>query len=951
MKNFTRVLSFVLALVMVFALAACGGNEGEGEGTTGTTGTTAPTGPNQNEKKTYTVTVKTSGGMAMEGVNVYIYGDEALTDMKNAGGTDASGSISFQMTEGDYYVQLNGVPEGYAVDASYRFNGTNLDIVLTSSLVMDQSVTSKTFQVGDVMYDFSFTDSEGNEIVLSQVLGEKELVVLNFWYTTCSACLSEFPVLDEAYQMFSDSVQVLGLNSYALDDANSVATFEGAYNMPLSFPIGKVNNNFCPSNSFINPRTGAGCEGYPTSVFIDRYGVICAIEVGSMTSLTQWVSVFDHFVGEDYEQCLVTTLDELIERPVPTYPQPSHDEIKDAVQVGDFNVDYHGETGEDATYSWPFIVTEKDGITCLKASNQRIYESFAILYADVHLEEGQVFAFDYLASSEAGGDYLHVIVNGEAIYSIAGVNEDWRSAYCWVAPVTGQYEIALCYIKDTDTDEGDDTFYIDNMRVVTVDDIDTPSYIPHQAAVKQNDGSFQYADIVYNEQDGYYHVGSKTGPLLLANINTTNSQLLPNTTLYIEGLEGKLVDGDKDYTEDLVEFAAIASNSSLTGYCTVNYELGELLKKIGKLYSFDDNENEWLKLCKYYNAYGTGGKQLQDPNAGLALWCAFEAVEGVGYVDKTTNEGQNFFYYDGRPIMPRGMFARFTPSRTGVYRITAHTDYTDGLYAWIFNEAGQIIYEHNGAEMMEGEHASRNGLSMVFTMVAGRSYYIDIALWDVYGIGYITYDIAYEGTSVDVFTCCSMGPFSFDPDSGKTVVGPHIDAALNPATGYYHEVLRRDAQGNPVEFGSIIYAYFDGPTSLFSQSLRQAIALNGFDFSKTETDLEIIAYLNRFDGDVDATDEFLREYWGTDYEAQAEIYQLEDVYAGRYHGRGPDLTAEMTAYLDQVIYSSSNPELNGCVKVDQRLMELLQLFMEKYTFAGVEDAWQKLCYYYEHLGA
>ena len=49
--------------------------------------------------------------------------------------------------------------------------------------------------------------------------------------------------------------------------------------------------------------------------------------------------------------------------------------------------------------------------------------------------------------------------------------------------------------------------------------------------------------------------------------------------------------------------------------------------------------------------------------------------------------------------------------------------------------------------------------------------------------------------------------------------------------------------------------------------------------------------------------------------------------------------------------SEDHPELEGCVPVDARLAELLQTLMDKYTFAGVDDSWAKLCYYYQHMGA
>lgn len=994
MNQFKRMLCFLLAAVMLFALAACGG----GEDTTGSTDSTAPTGNNNNNGKlTYTVSVKTNGGMAMKGINVYIFADAEMLDMKAAGGTDTNGVATFELAQGTYYVQLQGVSKGYDVQPSYTFNGTKCDITLTSGLVMDEDVTAHTFQVGEVMYNFSFEDNsriichacdhvndtaeklvntaeDGTEtysyisrtncencdvaldwdnpefpsVTLADVLAEKELVVLNFWYTTCSNCVEEFPVLNEAYQMLAENVAVLGLNSYAPDTVGGVMTFESSYSLELDFPLGKVSNSF-NNQSFIDPLTGDLSQGYPTSVFVDRYGVICAIEVGSMTSLTQWVSVMDHFLGDDYQQKLVVSLDELIERTKPTYEQPTEEEIIAAIQEGEFNVKFHGEEGDE--YAWPFIVTEKDGRTCLKASNQKIYESYAILYAEVELEAGQVVAFDYFASCEAGGDYLHVIVNGEAIYTIGSENTEWKSAYCWVAQKAGTYEVALCYIKDTDTDRGEDTVYIDNLRVVTVEGIDTPSYIPHQAAVKQDDGNYEYADIVLNENDGYYHVGNENGPLLLANL-MGYTQLFPNDFIYNVVLDKGFVLDGVDYTEAITPFATAANNSSLFGYCTVTRELGDLLQKFTELYGFSGDEYEWLKVCKYYMAYGTDGEQLQDPIAGLTWYSAFEAVLGEGYVDEN-GEGQNFFFYDGRLILPRGMWARFTPEKSGVYRITTtYNDYSADLGAWIFAQDGTVLYEYNGGEMLHYMHASGNDISMVFYMEAGQDYYIDIApyIGEAYMLGYIIYDIEFVGENYGLFTSCSPGPFTFEEGSNQTIIRG-IDVAI-AEDGYYHQVLERDENGEPVRFGSIVYAYFAGSTVCFpSQAIYPTmINLNAFDFSKSETDLEVIAYLNMHGGDVEATDAYLRELWGSDYAANAETYQLEDVYAGIYHGRGEDYTEEIMGYVAKMIDNGPDHELTGCVAVDARLAELLTMLMDKYTFPDVDYSWQKLCYYYLYLG-
>ncbi|MBQ3154531.1 MAG: hypothetical protein IJB88_04810, partial [Clostridia bacterium] len=83
--------------------------------------------------------------------------------------------------------------------------------------------------------------------------------------------------------------------------------------------------------------------------------------------------------------------------------------------------------------------------------------------------------------------------------------------------------------------------------------------------------------------------------------------------------------------------------------------------------------------------------------------------------------------------------------------------------------------------------------------------------------------------------------------------------------------------------------------------------------------------------------------------ANAEVYALEEVLSGIYHGDGEDLTEEIRSYADK-IDNSENTERNGCVVVDARLAELLQKLMDKYTFDGVDNSWLKVCYYYDYLG-
>ena len=61
------------------------------------------------------------------------------------------------------------------------------------------------------------------------------------------------------------------------------------------------------------------------------------------------------------------------------------------------------------------------------------------------------------------------------------------------------------------------------------------------------------------------------------------------------------------------------------------------------------------------------------------------------------------------------------------------------------------------------------------------------------------------------------------------------------------------------------------------------------------------------------------------------------------------LTEEIKAYLDDII-TTGGEEVRGCVVVTERLAEILQLLMDKYTFQNVDHSWTKLCYYYDYLG-
>ena len=944
MKKLRKSLALILAVLMLLAsFAACNPSTQPDETTGETTQPNTPdeTKPGSSEAKAeYSITVKSAGGLALSGVNVYIYTDDTLEDLVNYTTTDAAGVAKITLKKNDKYVAvLSGMPEGYKTEACYPLSGTATEITLTSSVIDSTDHSGKSYQLGDVMRDFSVVDSDGNTQKLSELLKTKKMVLINFWYTTCSWCVKEFPYMDAVYQQYKDDVEIVALNHSTLsgDSEEGIKNFkdnfytdyvgEGAEG-GLSFPMAKDYTNMGPAFNI---------QGYPTSVLVDRYGVICMIEAGGIVSDAPFVAMFEHFTAENYEQKLFHSLDELMPAEKPNVSMPSSDEIAGVFNQGEITVTYRPETeDENAEMYWPFIIKEKDGEKVIVPANSGKDGSFSIMYADVTMKAGEALAFDYWASCEQGADILYMLVDAKDIYQISGESDKWNTCFTYVAQKDGTYEVAFCYSKDSSDTVGDDTVYLKNLRVVKESEINVPTYIPRYAATDRAADGFGYETYitpVFNETDGLWHVGDKNGPLLL--VDLMKATQFSNLPIYTHAYNGQIEIDGVNYYDAIVQYCNYASNAAIYGLCSINAELKDLLEKVAQAIGLEsDNPNQWLQMCSYYDAYGTNGVHLDDPIRGLAAHSAYTATEG----------DDNHVYYD-RVIMPRGLLYKFVPERSGAYRITSHSDWqVDG---WIFNADRTEYYVHEGGERMYYDPVN---LSMVVYFEAGKDYYIDIAFYDVYQVGGFTFSVEFLGASYDHFTVCAPGYFTFPDgeivDDGMSDLAEILSGGIKIAMGddgYYHE-LRADGS-----LGSIVYADFIGLTAVFSHSVEEMIGRGAFNFAVTESDQEILNYMALYG---DGTREKLKEIWGEEFEELAEIYKLDEVLAGKTHGRGPDLTADITAYLDKKLPASEDhPELEGCVPVDARLAELLQTLMDKYTFAGVDYSWAKLCYYYQHLGA
>ena len=944
MKKSIRIVAMALTWIMLMmsiatAIAGCDAKRPNSEDNGTTTSqatekteetTTAPT-PPDNTKTEYTISVKTIGGRPISGLTFHIYEEDDLVDY---GQTDENGigAVSLKPSN-NYSVELStSMLEGYIVEERYAFSGNCANIVLTSSVISDSELTGVQYELGDIIRDFTYTTSDGETFTLSEVLKEKKAVLINFWYSSCGPCVNEFPYMQSAYEKYKDDIEIIALNNYGGDNENAVKEFKAA--MGLTFPVAK---DYSRLGSAFN------LMGYPTSILVDRYGTICLIEVGGLTSEKPFLAVFEHFSSDNYEQKLFTSIDELTPTETPNVEMPSSEEIGAALNGTGFSAIYSPETEtSDAKYSWPFLIGTKDGKSCVYSSNFYKDGSFATLHATVELKAGEALAIDWFADTELSVDTLYILVDGKDIYQISGNSEDWQTCYPFVAVEDGTYKVSFVYVKDSTTDTGEDRVYLRNFRTVAVEDIDSATYIPRQAATKPNAnglGYQKYVTVVYNSTDGYYHVGAEDGPILLANL--MSGTRLNETSLNDLGYNGNLKDAEGDVYEALVTYCNYAINGTLYGYCPVTEELKGLLERAADLIGFEQgNTDQWLQACSYYDAYGTDGKQLEDPVRGVAFFAAFDTV-----LSTDTEEKFNTVVYDGRVIMPRGLKYKFVPERSGAYIIQSQS--SDEVNGWVFDENYEIIHTASVVDRpYNGQEVDTTNVSIIIYFEAGKTYYIDIAYYDIYAAGTFTFTVKYLAETYEHFHLASPGYFTYIESTtgqlNQTIAGG-IDVALGE-DGYYHELL---ADGS---LGSVVYADFKYATGLFSHSILEMIDMDAFNFSYNETDQMVMAKLEELGGDVNACREYYKNLWGDSYAEWEAIYKLEEVLAGKYHGAGEDLTDEINAYVQKMIaYSSDAPELEGCVPVDEELGEILQALMDKYSLSGVKNSWTKLCYYYKSV--
>ena len=142
---------------------------------------------------------------------------------------------------------------------------------------------------GQDMPDFTVSLTDGTSATLSELLKEKELVVLNVFASWCGPCEKEFPDMEKVYQANSDKMVILSVSGDPDDTLEKISDYKASHN--LSFPMGIAGDSL----DFL------AVTSFPTTVFITREGKVGFTKVGAFVTEGEFEEKVNTFLSPDYD--------------------------------------------------------------------------------------------------------------------------------------------------------------------------------------------------------------------------------------------------------------------------------------------------------------------------------------------------------------------------------------------------------------------------------------------------------------------------------------------------------------------------------------------------------------------------------------------------------------------------------------------------------------------------
>lgn len=887
-----------------------------------------------NASDTYKFTVVSVGGMPMEKVVVTLKDGKNIVGKKN---TDEKGVASIRVGEKKAYtIEISELPVGYSLVEENLVTSDTVaeqEIKVQSAVIKEELPKNYRYEMDDIMYDFSYTTSDGATFTLSEALEEYDFVLINFWATWCTPCRSEFEGIQKSYERYQGKMAVIALS---IDDTlTAIASFKSSYSPTLTFDMASDK-----SKALYSTFTAYHGSAVPISIFVDRYGKICNFYKGG-ASEAFFRQEFGRYTDPDYVQVAYDPANDVIppdEGEKPDVDMPSSESINEAINKDGFTGEYVAEN--DGTY-WPWVLSDNNELI---PGNIKRNNTTAIISYNFKLKEGEFLTFDYYTNTEDVGnaDILTAYIDGSEVLILDRVtNGKWKTAFLYT-PLSAavdakdaerEHTLMLVYAKDASDGflSGEEAVAVKNMRAVGISGISGDVNILRDAAWGYDEETSRYTSYikpVFNEKDGYYHVGSADGPYLLANLggatrysNYSISEYASGGYFRLAGIsslatyinsgldnppEGSYIESNKGY-------AWFAAYSTLENYtlvdATLKTTLDMMCKKMAEANKNRNNKfapdyytsDTWLEVCSYYDNYS--GEAIQNPLTGISDKEAIVAYDG-GVANHVVVD---------RVLVPRGMVYRFDCTVSGAYKIySVMPDELIGKQGAYVNVSGKGI--------STGDDAI-DDFAVYVTFEAGESYYIYVAFDLPSNLGELDFYIEMIGESYDRFTYVSTGLYTWlldedgDPlydDEGNIiyVLATEVNTALDIESNTYRQLLS-DGSMDMGDKGQI-YIAASASNMLFEYTLEElAKGMAG----SVSIKFEELDGINFFD--------FTNE-------------------------GGEDYTQKILEYVEKA--KAQEGDLKGYIVADKEIVEIIAKAMARIGHDS-ENSWMGFAFYYQHLGA
>lgn len=195
-------------------------------------------------------------------------------------------------------------------------------VIIGASLLSLSSFAQTDYEIGELVNNFTITDTEGNSHTLYEITASGKHVYLDFFFDTSPPCQATSPFFGEFYNKYgcnSGDVYCLVINNGTDNDAEVIA-YQESYGGP---------GNYAPAASgdggSLAVNSDFGITAFPTYVIIGPDNRLIEKDIYPVADVTTFEGSFYAGLNPDPMECSFTTsVDENTLDALSIYPNPAN---------------------------------------------------------------------------------------------------------------------------------------------------------------------------------------------------------------------------------------------------------------------------------------------------------------------------------------------------------------------------------------------------------------------------------------------------------------------------------------------------------------------------------------------------------------------------------------------------------------------------------------------------